>query len=157
MFGRPLKIRDFHSGDPEILHEIDHICFPADIAFSRGELLFYLNHAGSITRVAESSGRIVGFVLGRIENRRHARIITLDVVPEAHRQGIGLALMEDIHRILKSRRILASVLEVGTGNLAARSLYERMQYRYVENLPGYYNGNEDAYRMALVFDYGLGT
>ena len=55
--------------------------------------------------------------------------------------------MEDVHRILKQRKITATVLEVGTGNFPAQCLYERLRYRYMETLPGYYNGKEDAYRM----------
>ena len=55
--------------------------------------------------------------------------------------------MEDFHRILKNKKINTVVLEVGTGNLGAQHLYEKMQYRFIEILPGYYNGKEDAYRM----------
>jgi len=151
-----LKIRDFHSEDLETLYEIDHICFPEDIAYSRAELLFFLNHSGSITRVAEACGRIAGFVLTRIESHQQAHILTLDVVPETQRLGIGTELMEDVHNILKQRKINTAILEVGTGNLVAQRLYERMQYRYIETLPGYYNGCEDAFRMGRFLNYGLG-
>jgi ribosomal-protein-alanine N-acetyltransferase len=135
----PLKIRDFHPKDLDTLHNIDILCFPEGIAFSREDLLFILNYSGSITRVAEASGRIAGFVMARIENHRRAHIVTLDVVPEAQRQGIGSLLMEDVHNILREREIDASILEVGTDNLGARRLYETLGYRYAGFLSGYYN------------------
>jgi ribosomal-protein-alanine N-acetyltransferase len=134
-----LKIRDFHPKDLDTLHDIDILCFPEGIAFSREDLLFILNYPESITRVAEASGRIVGFVMVRVENHRQAHIVTLDVVPEAQRHGIGSMLMEDVHNILKEREIDASILEVETGNLGARRLYETLGYRYAGLLSGYYN------------------
>jgi ribosomal-protein-alanine N-acetyltransferase len=135
----PLKIRDFHPKDLDTLHDIDLLCFPEGIAFSREELLFISNYPESITRVAEASGRIAGFVMARIESRRQAHIVTLDVVPEVQRQGIGSMLMQDVHNILRAREINASILEVGTGNLGARRLYETLGYRYAGLLSGYYN------------------
>lgn len=147
MLERSLRIRDFQTRDLDVLHAIDRTCFPADIAFSRRELLFGLIQPGSIARIAEAPGGIAGFILARIENERQGHILTLDVIPAERRRGIGNMLMEDLHRLLKRRKITTVVLEVGTGNLEAQSLYERMRYRYIEILPGYYNGKEDAFRM----------
>ncbi len=147
MFERSLRIRDFQAKDLEVLYAIDHICFPADIAFSRRDLLIGLNQTGSIARIAEIPDGIAGFILARIEDDRQGHILTLDVIPSARRRGIGSMLMEDLHRLLKLRKITTAILEVGTGNLEAQSLYERMRYRYIETLYGYYNGNEDAFRM----------
>ena len=147
MFEPPLRIRDFHSKDLETLHKIDRLCFPADIAFTRRDFLHYLGMTDSVTRVAEMTGGVAGFILGSIEDGCWGRIITLDVVPRVQRRGIGLALMEDFHRIMKKKKIRAVTLEVGTDNLVAQRLYEKMEYRLVETLPGYYNGKADAYRM----------
>jgi len=147
MFGHPLRIRDFHAKDLKVLHDIDQICFPADIAFSKRDFFLCLRQSGSIARVAEMNGIIVGFVLAQIENSLQGHIITLDVVPDARRIGIGSMLMEDLHHCLRQHAIFWSVLEVGTGNVAAQRLYERLHYRITGTLPGYYNGEQDAYRM----------
>lgn len=147
MFERSLRIRDFRAKDLSTLHDIDQVCFPADIAYSRRDLLCFLNQSGSITRIAETDGAVVGFILARIENSRHGHILTLDVIPDARRRGIGGRLMEDLHHSLKRRKITAAVLEVGTGNIAAQRLYKKFHYRNIEILPGYYSGREDAYRM----------
>jgi ribosomal-protein-alanine N-acetyltransferase len=142
-----LRIREYREGDLETLCEIDQICFPKDIAFSRAELAFYLSHAQSITCVAEGGSTIIGFALARIENAAYAHIITLDIVPEARRRGIGVSLMEELHERFRKERIIAAILEVAVGNIPAQRLYEKMDYRHLGTLPGYYQGREDAYRM----------
>jgi ribosomal-protein-alanine N-acetyltransferase len=144
-----LSIRDYKCDEALRLHQIDQVCFPSDIAFSRGELLFYLNHPKSITLVAERAGRIMGFVLGRILPDHLAHVLTLDVLPEARRQRIGTHLMDSLHGEFRSRAISRVLLEVSISNEAARRLYEALQYRSVEILRGYYNGREDACRMEL--------
>jgi [ribosomal protein S18]-alanine N-acetyltransferase len=148
-----LKIRNYQAGDLEVLCEIDRICFPKNIAFSRAEFVFYLNHPKSITRVGEAFGRILGFVIARAENPAFAHIITLDVVPEARQQRIGTLLMNTLHKELERRKIAAAILEVGASNIPALHLYEKLQYRYRETLSGYYAGKEDALRMErLILD-----
>lgn len=149
MAGLPLRIRNFRAEDLDELFEIDRICFPADIAFSRGELIFYLYNPKSIARVAGASGRILGFVLAQIVGRggSSARVITLDVIPEFRQHKIGTALMNTLHDELKKQGIQTSVLEVGVLNTPAQRLYEKLRYQYLETLAGYYRGREDAYRM----------
>jgi [ribosomal protein S18]-alanine N-acetyltransferase len=144
----PLEIRNYRAGDLAVLCEIDRLCFPEGIAFSRAEFVFYLNHPKSITRVAEGVGRILGFVIAREVSPAVAHVITLDVIPEARRKNIGMTLMNTLHEELERRKIGAALLEVGARNLPAQRLYEKLQYRYRESLPGYYGGGEDAYRMA---------
>jgi [ribosomal protein S18]-alanine N-acetyltransferase len=143
----PLRIRNFQNEDLETLYEIDRVCFAEDIAFSRTELLCQIHNCKSITRVGEGLGRILGFVIARIENPSYAHVLTLDVVPGARRCGIGIALMRTMHRVLAKKKIRAAFLEVSEQNLPAQRLYEKLQYRYVETVHGYYRGREDAYRM----------
>jgi len=143
----PLSIRNYQEGDLETLFDIDQTCFPADIAFSQREFIFYLSHPKSIARVAEEPGRILGFVLAIIETRRSAHLITLDVVPEARRRRIGTALMDAFHLEMGSQGIGISILEVAVENMPARRLYEKLGYKSIERLGGYYCGREDAYRM----------
>jgi ribosomal-protein-alanine N-acetyltransferase len=143
----PLRIRNFQVDDLEALYQIDRICFPADIAFSRAELNLYVKHAKSIAWVAEGPDGILGFVLARIENPSCAHVMTLDVVPEARQRKIGTWLMNTLHSELMRQGIGATILEVGVRNFAARRLYEKLNYKYLGTLPGYYHGREDAYRM----------
>jgi ribosomal-protein-alanine N-acetyltransferase len=154
MSGSSIKIRQFRAADLDTLCRIDRICFSGDIAFSRAELSFYLNHPKSIARVATRAGLILGFVLARIESPVIAHIITLDIVPEARRHGIGTCLMEVLHEILAGKGVKTAYLEVATDNVAAQRLYEKMNYRYLATLSGYYHEKADAYRMACSFPRG---
>ena len=157
MSGQLLKIRKFRAADFESLCRIDRICFPKGIAFSPAELASYIRDTQSITRVAEEKSGILGFVLARIEKPSLAHVVTLDVIPAAHRRGIGLSLMESLHAILMDMHIGTVILEVSVSNAAARNLYEKMDYEYHGKLAGYYRGCEDAYRMARsIFSKGMG-
>ncbi len=144
------RIRKFQSGDLDELYTIDQICFPKNLAFSRAQLTSYASNPHSIAWVAEGSGGILGFVLAHIDKLSFAHVLTLDVIPEFRQRKIGTLLMNAVHRELKQQGIGTIVLEVGVRNIAAQRLYEKLNYRYLGMLPGYYNGREDAYRMARV-------
>jgi [ribosomal protein S18]-alanine N-acetyltransferase len=143
----PLRIRDFRNEDLEELYRIDHVCFPADIAFSRMEIYFFAKQPGAIARIAEKDGRILGFILAHREKRSRAHVLTLDVVPNVRRSGVGTSLMQWLHEELRKQKVTFSILEVGVLNRAAQRLYEKLEYKYRETLVGYYRGREDAYRM----------
>ncbi len=151
MSQHPLSIRNFKDEDLETLCEIDRLCFPEGIAFSRADFLSHLNHPKSITWVGEGSGRILGFVMAQIDIHSLAHVITLDVIPEARNCGIATTLMTTLHAELQRKRIRAAILEVSTHNLPAQRLYGKLKYTYLETLVGYYQDREDAYRLVRIF------
>lgn len=53
--------------------------------------------------VAEDAGKIVGYMTFGSEFRESAEITWMAVAPEAHRHGIGRALVEELVRELRSR------------------------------------------------------
>jgi ribosomal-protein-alanine N-acetyltransferase len=138
--------------DLEPLFLMDQICFPPGIAFTREDFSFFLRQPGSIARICEEAGKIAGFVLACAESRFSAHVITLDVMPERRRAGVGMELMLDLHRELEMRKIRKSILEVGVGNTPARCLYRKLGYARIDKLAGYYRGKEDAYRMMLILN-----
>jgi [ribosomal protein S18]-alanine N-acetyltransferase len=142
-----VRIRSYRPTDLDCLYQIDQTCFEPDIAYSHSELAFYVRDPRSTVKVAEETGEIVGFVLGRVEHDSLAHVITLDVVSEARRKGVGTRLMRVMHREFLRRNAEISVLEVSAENKSARRFYERLQYRYACILPGYYAGRIDAFRM----------
>ncbi len=93
----PVEVRDYRPQDLSTLHRIDRICFTPEIAFSRTELLFYVQHPHAISRIAERDGQIVGFAVGRVEQGDAGHVLTLDVVPDARRAGTGTVLMNALH------------------------------------------------------------
>lgn len=106
--------------------------------------------------MAVEAGRILGFVMARIESPLFAHIITLDIIPEARRRKIGTCLMKELHGMLENRGIEAAVLEVATDNVPAQRLYEKMNYQYLGTMSGYYRGRADAFRMECLLAGGAG-
>jgi ribosomal-protein-alanine N-acetyltransferase len=142
-----VHIRDYRKSDFQRLLEIDCACFDTGIAYTRTELLFYLRQSHGLARIAERHGCIVGFVIARIENQFCGHVITLDVVSEARRCGIGSLLMEVLHDALRRTGAALAVLEVDVQNSSAQAFYEKLGYERVETLRGYYKVGRDAYRM----------
>lgn len=150
MHVQPL-IRDVRTEDAELLYEIDQICFPAYLAYSRVEFLSYLRHPLLIGKVAEVHGKVCGFAIARLAGGPLAHVITLDVVPEARRRKVGTRLVEALHREFRKRGVTRVTLEVDASDEVAQRFYLNMGYTRGELLRGYYKGRNDAYSMVLVF------
>ncbi len=109
--------------------------------------------------VAESKGEIVGYIMCRVELGslytskrafgRQGHIISIAVVPHMRRKGIGTSLMTEAMKALKEvYGVDEYYLEVRVSNKPAISLYEKLGFRKVKVLRGYYRDGEDAYLMA---------
>lgn len=84
------------------------------------------------TWVAESEGRVVGFVVFKVADaeRRIGQIDELAVDPDAQRRGIGAALTELATDRLRDRGMAVAVIGTGgdAGHAPARRLYEQADY-----------------------------
>jgi ribosomal-protein-alanine N-acetyltransferase len=109
--------------------ELDQQCFEPGISYSRSELRAFLSRKTAETIVAERQGHVVAFVLGLRRGPTEGHVITLDVATSARRQGVG-------------RRLLAEV-----ANTSAIAFYERLGYRKVARLAGYYGPRLHAWAM----------
>ena len=81
-----------------------------------------------------------------------AELITVAVVPEARRKGIGAALVEAAGAFARARGAATIHLEVAEDNAPARALYARLGYEEVGRRRGYYarpEGFADAIVMRL--------
>lgn len=149
-----IALRSFRTTDLGTLHEIDQICFPAGIAYSKSELRYYLQHPKSLTVVAEEDGIISGFCIGQsylLEGKVMGHIITIDVLPAARRLGIGRQLFSDIEKRLRQAGAVFMRLEVAVDNLSAQAFYGHMGFERIGRIPGYYNGKVDALVMEKSF------
>lgn len=144
-------IRDYRETDFPRLYQIDRICFPPGISYSRAELLYYLRRRDAITKTAESDRAIVGFAVGHPRDDRTGHVITLDVLPDARRMGIGTALMTSLHREFLQRGTNATYLEADAEDTGALGFYASLGYEEIERLRGYYAGGRDAVRMVRFF------
>jgi [ribosomal protein S18]-alanine N-acetyltransferase len=149
------RIRAFRKADFQTLWSIDQICFDPKLAYSRLELAFYMRRPGSFTLVAEGEGeasgsepRILGFIVAEIskskQGLRGGHIITIDVVPDARRGGVGSALLETAERQLADGGASTVMLETAINNDAALRFYKQKGYFVEKTAPGYYANQLDA-------------
>lgn len=143
-----MAIREFRPADFEDLYRIDSACFERGIAYSRRELRHYIWQRGSLTLVAEEQGKPIGFIIVRREAGRYGHVITIDVLPEHRRRGIGSRLMAEAESWLARRGARAVYLEAAADNLAAIDFYRKLGYVEAGRIAGYYRGSLDALRMA---------
>lgn len=145
-------LRDFRPEDFEILWNIDQRCFAPGIAYSRRELSIYVRRRQSFTVVAESSSvnrksqhsELVGFIVAEANIRRVGHIISIDVLPDSRRFGVGSKLLGIAEERLQAANCRAVILETAVDNLSALSFYKRHQYHVIKAVPRYYSNGTDA-------------
>jgi len=141
----PFEIRDFKPEDFETLWRIDQQCFPPGIAYSRQELKTYMRHKRSFTLVgseADAKDKIGGFLVGYASSTGH--IITIDVLAEFRRSGLGSRLLGAAEERLRSLGSNAVGLETAVDNAGALAFYKRHGYSVVSTWPRYYSNGVDA-------------
>jgi ribosomal-protein-alanine N-acetyltransferase len=152
-------LRDGKSSDLDTLWRIDQACFPPGISYSRLELAVYMRRPGAFTLVAEQArprtksfgeqpGIILGFLVSQTEAKKTGHIVTIDVVGNARRAGIGSKLMSAAEERLRASRIESVYLETMVSNLTAIEFYKRHGYEIVRTEQGYYPNGADAYVFA---------
>ena len=150
-----IVIRPYERCDFTHLCEIDALCFPAGIAYSKKELLSCIMHPDSVTPVAVLDNGIVGFAVGQAQSPEVGHVLTIDVVSEARRHRVGSLLMHALHEEFRRRSLRAVVLEVSTENAGALKFYELFKYRRLGRIHRYYGNGEDAYQMMCLLDATL--
>jgi len=151
--GVPFRIRQFEKADFDTLWRIDQACFDPQLAYSRPEMAFYMRRPGSFTLVAEAEGvpgnRTLGFIVAETR-RKSGHIITIDVVAEARRAGVGSALLRAAEDELLRAGAVAVALETPVNNAAAIHFYKQKGYFVEKTVAGYYSGQMDALVMTKV-------
>src|SRR5690349_23309008 len=89
--------------DLEQLWRIDQACFPPEQAYSRLELSTYMRRSGAFTLIAETDAPkslIAGFIVAEANRRGQGHIVTIDVVDDMRRHGVGSKLLEQAEQRL---------------------------------------------------------
>jgi ribosomal-protein-alanine N-acetyltransferase len=106
-----------------------------------------------VARVREN---MVGFAVMRYGDD-DAHLDLLAVAPSYRRLGVGRRLLEWLEKCAVVAGIASVALEVRAGNQGAQLFYERLGYRTLTRLPGYYQGIEDALRMERILSCRSGS
>ena len=97
---------------------------------------------------ANAAERITGYVLAHPVRRKYARIITLDILPEARRLGLATNLMSACEERLRSLGCTEIYLETAVNNEPGIRLYRKLGYEILRTIPEYYSSHSlDAYQM----------
>lgn len=160
-----ISLRPYRPDDFEKLYEIDHACYPREIAYSRADMRAYLGFGGSECLLAEivedkpSSGKraaraandtgdttIAGFCIGA-HRGLEGYIVTMDVLEPYRRQGIATTLLTEMEALLARNGVRRISLETATDNDAGVAFWKRHGYRTRGIRKGYYPGGRDAFAM----------
>lgn len=163
--GVSFQIRQFKTADFDTLWRIDQVCFDPQMAYSRPEMAFYMRRPGALTLVAEARTapnpkatnpppadgdsipgqlpRILGFIVAETR-RQSGHIITIDVVAEARRLGVGSALLLAAEDQLRQGGALTVALETAVNNDPAIRFYKQKGYFVEKTIRAYYSNQLDA-------------
>jgi len=142
---------------------------------------YVLSEWGDLFLVAEIGGKIVGYMMNRVEethdrvlmglenelepahkrsgpldvfkrvfsgSARVGHVISIAVLQEYRRRGIGSALMSEALKIFEEKYDVDSVyLEVRVSNQPAINMYEKFGFVKARIIRSYYRDGEDAYVM----------
>ena len=135
------RIATLPDGAVEPLALMHRACFPEDPwdAGSLERILALHGVFGYLAWLGKSPGDESpgGFILAR-DLGGEAEILTLGVLPEMRRLGVGRALLDAVVAQAGRRRAASVVLEVAADNEAARRLYASVGFIRVGTRPRYY-------------------
>jgi len=111
--------------------------------------------------VAEISGKIVGYIMCKMEHGfsnfkklgfvKKGHVVSVAVIDEHRGKGFGSVLVNEAIKGVKIRQCSELYLEVRCSNNDAVRLYEKLGFSIIQRLKAYYRDGEDAYVMAIEF------
>lgn len=149
------SLRVFTPADIESVVNINRLCLPENYA-----PYFFLDTFNSSPQtfiVAESQGRVVGYIMCRIEHgfsdvrklhfAKKGHVISVAVMPEFRRMNIGRGLVERVLSALSGLNADECFLEVRITNDPAIGLYRKLGFDVTRTIARYYYDGSDAYVM----------
>jgi len=130
---------------PEALAALHGRCFTTPRPWSAAEFAGFLADPLVFLLVEGDAG----FLLGRAV-AGEAELLTIAVVPEARRLGLGRRLVSRFLYQARLRGAESAFLEVAADNAAARGLYDRSGFLEVGRRRGYYRSPDGRVIDALV-------
>ncbi|MEM2676261.1 MAG: ribosomal protein S18-alanine N-acetyltransferase [Candidatus Bathyarchaeia archaeon] len=149
-------LRRFTPKDLQRVMYINRVCLPENY----GDYFFMdlYNRFPETFMVAEVNGEIVGYIMCRIELGlsnfgfsgfiKKGHIVSIAVMPEHRRKGIGYALVSKAMEGMRFYGAKQAFLEVRVSNMPAINLYKKLGFKVVRTISGYYSDGEDAYVMS---------
>lgn len=148
-------LRRFQPADLDRVIHINQVCLPENYS-THFFMDLYERHPETFI-VAEIDGEIAGYIMCRIETglpdfglfgiTRRGHVISIAVLPEHQRMGIGKALVEEAMSAMRLLKAKECYLEVRVTNTPAIELYGKLGFERSRSVRNYYADGEDAYVM----------
>ena len=142
---RAFRIRTFRTEDGPFIEAILRAS-PEAAQWSREALSDFLTSnagAGAHILVAESSGKVTGFLMA-LQVAEEAEILNVAVIPEQRRSGQATALLGETIKELNPGGVKTLFLEVRESNHAAIAFYRANGFATGGRRPAYYREPEEA-------------
>lgn len=133
---RLLRLQPSHAAVLEAIHAASFAPGARWSAASFATLLALPGHAGLLDPAA-------GFILGRVA-ADEAELLTLAVLPERRRDGIGRTLLRHWQSLARDQGAATLFLEVEAGNTSATTLYVAEGFHQTGRRRAYYPNGADA-------------
>jgi [ribosomal protein S18]-alanine N-acetyltransferase len=130
------RVEPVSHGAAEPVSMLHRACFPDD-PWDMRAIQQIMGIPGFFGRVAWQEEAPVGFALA-LDLGGESEIVSLGVVCDRRRAGIGLTLLRSVCREARLRNAEGVVLEVAVDNHAARVLYAAAAFTAVGHRPNYY-------------------
>jgi ribosomal-protein-alanine N-acetyltransferase len=153
---RNYALRGFAPPDLDAVMNINRVCLPENYA-----PYFFLDTFNTLPEafiVAESQGRVVGYIMCRLEHgfsdmrklrfARKGHVVSVAVMPEYRNQSIGSSLVQQALAVMAARHVDECYLEVRVSNYSAINLYQKLGFGVARTIPRYYFDGSDAYVMS---------
>jgi len=150
------KLRKFDMNDLASVTRINELCLPenyTDIFF----VDLYRRFPETFV-VAEEDDKVVGYIMCRVEVGfsnfglsglvKKGHIVSVAVLPEHRRKGIGEALVARAMEGIRAYGAKQWYLEVRVTNEEAIALYKKLGFEVTRTVHGYYADGEDAFVMS---------
>lgn len=109
--------------------------------------------------VAESGNKLIGYIMCRMEGGisnfgitwvRKGHIVSVTVLPQYRRQGVGTELINRaVTAMTECYDAKEVILEVRVSNTAAIAIYDKLKFSRIRTIRSYYRDGEDAVLMAI--------
>lgn len=149
------NLRKFNPDDLQSVMQINRVCLPENYT----DFFFIDLHQRfpETFIVAEENGKIVGYIMCRIEVGlsnfgfgglvRKGHVVSIAVMPNSRRKGVAQALINNALKGMEYYKAKQGFLEVRVTNDSGISLYKKLGFEITRTISGYYSDGEDAYVM----------
>jgi ribosomal protein S18 acetylase RimI-like enzyme len=116
-------------------------------AWSASRITWHIRHPESMVLTARHAGATIGFAIMRFgDDVAHLNLLAVD--PAHRRRGVARGLMTWLEETALEAGTFIIGLELRATNHAAFAFYSALGYRELGRVSGYYQGVEQAIRMA---------